>query len=405
MRPLSLLPRTKLYALNAVVAVVGLTAGIAQATLRDGGPKPPARPLALAVMDAVRQAPKIDGVSAQIHFTNNLLPPGSLPAGAKSPLTAGADGHLWLARDGRFRLDLASPDGAAQIASDGHRVTVYDGRSQTQYAFALPAGAAKALGGGGAGGARGARGLPSAGLLQALGPLMNQVTISSAEPGTTAGRPSYTVRVAPKDDGGLLAAGELTWDAEKGMPLRAAIYAQDDDQPVLELAVTQIAYGPVTDDQLAAPAHPGAKTVDLDQAGQGRAARLSRRALRASGASAPTTGADAVQQHLAFPLAAPAELAGLPRGTIRLAGDGAQSGAVMTYGTGLGSIVVFERPNQSHEPLSGLPLPAVNIDGATGKELATALGTVVTFHRDGVSYLVAGLVPPVAAENAARGLR
>jgi hypothetical protein len=38
-------------------------------------------------------------------------------------------------------------------------------------------------------------------------------------------------------------------------------------------------------------------------------------------------------------------------------------------------------------------------------EMATALGTIVSFERDGVSYVVAGLVPPVAAENAARGLR
>jgi hypothetical protein len=47
----------------------------------------------------------------------------------------------------------------------------------------------------------------------------------------------------------------------------------------------------------------------------------------------------------------------------------------------------------------------VNIDGRTGTELATALGTIVTFERDGVRYTVAGSVPPVAAENAARALR
>ena len=29
----------------------------------------------------------------------------------------------------------------------------------------------------------------------------------------------------------------------------------------------------------------------------------------------------------------------------------------------------------------------------------------MTFERDGVSYVVAGSVPPVAAENAARGLQ
>ena len=53
----------------------------------------------------------------------------------------------------------------------------------------------------------------------------------------------------------------------------------------------------------------------------------------------------------------------------------------------------------------GLRLPQINIDGVTGTELATALGTVLTFDRGGVSYIVIGSVPPAAAENAARGLK
>jgi hypothetical protein len=52
----------------------------------------------------------------------------------------------------------------------------------------------------------------------------------------------------------------------------------------------------------------------------------------------------------------------------------------------------------------GFQLPEINIDGATGTEIATPLGTVVRFQRDGVAYTVLGSVPPVAAENAARGL-
>jgi hypothetical protein len=70
---------------------------------------------------------------------------------------------------------------------------------------------------------------------------------------------------------------------------------------------------------------------------------------------------------------------------------------------------VFQRKGDQ-KPLfgngrDGMTLPRVNIDGATGQELATALGTLVAFESGGVSYIVAGSVPPVAAENAARGLR
>jgi hypothetical protein len=84
-------------------------------------------------------------------------------------------------------------------------------------------------------------------------------------------------------------------------------------------------------------------------------------------------------------------------------------GAISTYGRGLGAIVVVERKADPAGQRNGAgpvrDLPKVNIDGATGTELATALGTVVTFEQGGVSYTVAGSVPPVAAENAARGLR
>jgi hypothetical protein len=89
------------------------------------------------------------------------------------------------------------------------------------------------------------------------------------------------------------------------------------------------------------------------------------------------------------------------------------AGALAVYGKGLGAIAVFQRKagdDTRKGPAAGggrddLRLPQINIGGATGTELATALGTVVTFERDGVAYVVAGSVPPVAAETAARGLR
>ncbi len=91
---------------------------------------------------------------------------------------------------------------------------------------------------------------------------------------------------------------------------------------------------------------------------------------------------------------------------------GDQKGALVTYGQGLGAIVVFQRTRGAGRQAAaaaaaatGSPSPQVNIDGDTGTELATALGTLVTFERGGVSYVVAGSVPPVAAENAARDLK
>jgi hypothetical protein len=90
---------------------------------------------------------------------------------------------------------------------------------------------------------------------------------------------------------------------------------------------------------------------------------------------------------------------------VRLHGS---TGALSVYGEGLGGILVLQHQasGDQDQPAGGLAgLPQVNIDGATGTELATALGTMVTFERGGVSYTLVGSVPPAAVENAARGLR
>jgi hypothetical protein len=87
------------------------------------------------------------------------------------------------------------------------------------------------------------------------------------------------------------------------------------------------------------------------------------------------------------------------------------SAALVTYGQSLGGIAVIEQAASSATP-SGtqggdqgdLDLPTVSIDGVTGQELPTALGTMITFTRSGVAYTVLGLVPPATAEAAARGL-
>ena len=56
------------------------------------------------------------------------------------------------------------------------------------------------------------------------------------------------------------------------------------------------------------------------------------------------------------------------------------------------------------EPRDGLNPPQVSIDGTRGSELATALGTVVAFRRNGIDYTVLGSVSAATAEAAARGL-
>ena len=379
-------PRKRIYAVVATVAVLAVGGGIAQAALSSGGgDKPPNRPLAQAVMAAL-QAPKFEGISARIKITNNLLPAGSLPKGVSSPLAASGDGQLWLSADHRVRLDLHTAAGDMQLVYDGKRASLYDQGSNTIYTLPISEAAARSAGGDGR--------LPFGDLQQGLGALLRFWNLSDAKPTTTAGRPTYTVRISPKDDGGLLGAAELAWDAERGVPLRAAVYAQGSDDPVLEVAATKVAYGPIKASDLAATPHPDARTVEINPD-----------KLRANAKATNVTGVDAVQRRLDFRLAAPDQLAGLDRRQVALLDLGDTKGAVAVYGSGLGTIAVFQyHSGHDRAGLADLNLPEINIDGRTGKELATALGTVVSFERDGVVYLVAGLVPPVSAENAARGL-
>jgi outer membrane lipoprotein-sorting protein len=383
MRRLRTASSRHILAVCAAVAVLAAGAAVAQAAL-GGATAPPAKPLDQAIYDASR-APSVAGVSATIHFTNNLLPSGSLPEGTTSPMITGANGRLWLSSDGKVRLELQSDSGDAQIVADGSRFLVYDATSNSAYTGTLPQDES---------GSHADKPATLAGIDKGLASLGKMWTLSGAQPGTTADRPSYTVRISPKDDGGLLGAAELAWDSAHGVPLRAAVYAQGQSTPVLELKATQISYGSIPASTFAVTPPAGAKVSRIAALGHSAGA----------GRQPDVTGRAAVAKQLAFPLAAPKSLAGLPLREVRLISSPDGKGAVSVYGQGLGAILVFQGKGGDN-PLSNLKLPRIALGDATGSELATALGTVLTFQRNGVSYVVAGSVPPLAAENAARGLR
>jgi hypothetical protein len=368
----------------AVVAVVAAGTAIAIAA-GNGGPTPPPKPLAEALHDAVA-APGVRGVTARITFTNKLVDSAGLQG--SDPLLTGATGRLWASKD-RLRLELqASPDrggGDVQIQVAGDTVSVYDSGSSTVYRGTLPPDNGKP------------EPIPSvARIQQLLGRLSPHAVVSGATPSNVAGRPAYTVRVSPRTDGGLLGSIQLAWDAANGVPLRAGVYAAGAADPVLELKATDVAFGRVPGSSLSVPVPAGTKTVNLDPRGAaGNGARAK-----------PVVGSAAVQKRLSFVLAAPATLVGLPRQEVRLVEQDGRAGALVTYGRGLGGIAVLQTPASTEQarPSGELSLPKISINGASGEELETALGSVVRFERAGVSYTVVGSVPRAMAEAAARAL-
>lgn len=387
----------RLLAIGAALVLFAAAGTAIALAATSGGPTPPPKPLDEAVHDALSAPPPV-GVSARVHFTDNLI--GEAVLEGSDPLLGGASGRLWASSDGRLRLELQSDvskssAGDLELLVDENRFTVYDPGTETVYEGALPR--HEKEGGASAGGDE----PPSlAQVREGIEAVGRHALLSGAIPSDVAGRATYTVHVSPRANGGLIGGAELSWDAANGAPLRAAIYAKGVSSPVLELSATEVSFGPVPSSVFEVTPPPGAKVVQLnppeEAGGEG------------AGSAQPVTGLEAVQAKTSFPLSAPPSLAGMRRDQVRLISSGEDAGALLTYGEGLGGIAVLELPAKeggAGSESGQLQLPSVSIEGTSGaKELETPLGTLIRFRRGGVEYTVAGSVTSSVAREAAQGL-
>lgn len=388
-------------------ALVAIVAGTAIAIAAAGsGPVPARKPLARAIHDAMA-SPAVSGISARVTFTNHLIDAGNVQG--IDPLLQGGSGRLWTSPGHGLRLELQSDNGDAQLVLTNGRFWAYDPTSNTIYRGSLPAdnSSAKKKDPSKDGG------LPTIAQIQsAITQLSGHANVSRAVPGDIAGHPAYTVTVRPATGGGLLGGAALAFDAVRGVPLRFAIFARGDSTPVLELKATDISYGKVAASVFSITAPKDAKVVNVSLPTGAGAGATHQAKKKGAKHHADVTGAKAVAKHLRFALDAPATLAGLARSSVALQGKGADAGALITYGQGLGGIYVIEHPASGKHPSpatsstgqSGLSLPTASVRGASATVLPTALGTVVSFTRGGVSYTVLGSVSQATAERAARGL-
>ncbi|HEX5853767.1 MAG TPA: DUF2092 domain-containing protein [Solirubrobacteraceae bacterium] len=385
MNVLRRIPLNRLLALCALAIALGVSATALASTL-GSGPVPPAKPLAQAVHDALSGAggERVQGVSARIQLTNHLLEGADLATGdgsasgavASNPLLSGATGRLWISKDGNVRIELQADRGDTEVLYDGHTLSLYDAATSTLYRYTPPAHASDSAaesGWGGDGSAtasdQSSHEAPTvAKIEEAITHLQKHANISGATPTNVAGQPAYTVRVSPKEAGSLLGAAELSFDANTGAPVRAAIYATGKSSPAIELAATELSYDPVPDSVFAFTPPAGTKIEDV----------------------APPDPPAAESQHA-----------------------GAKP-KLTTHGKGLSTIAVLASSrygedkspsasaNEGNDPLAGLP--HVSIDGTNASELRTELGTLLSFERAGVRYVLAGAVAPGAIEEIARGL-
>jgi outer membrane lipoprotein-sorting protein len=357
---------SRLLLVCAIAIAVGISA-TALASAVGSSAKPPAKSLAEAVHDALG-GHSVEGVSANITLTNRLLEGANLASGngqasglASSPLVKGASGRLWIAKDGRVRLELQAEKGDTEIYYDGKTVTMYDAASNTLYRYTLPAHKDTSTQ---PDTSTHAQEIPSlVKIEEAIAHLKKNANLSEATPSNVGGQPAYTVRVSPKESGSLLGGAELSFDAAHGIPLRTAIYSSTSpSSPVIELAATEVSYGPVEASVFSFTPPSGAKVEDLG-----------------SSTSAPHASGGAA--------------------------DKSSKPTVTSHGKGLTTIGVLESKAGSKTSSSALEgLPKVNINGVSASELRTELGTILTFERSGVRYVLGGSVTPTAIEALARGL-
>jgi outer membrane lipoprotein-sorting protein len=383
------LPLSRLLLLCGLVVVIGISV-TALAFALGTGPTPPPKPLPEAIHDALTAAP-VEGVSANVQLTDHLLEGASLTGGgdgsagsqlASSPLVAGGSGRMWVSKDGRVRLELQSETGDTQVLYDGHTVSIYDASSNTLYRYTVPT---HERGSGASdsscdelpvgqscshtGRPEGAdeHEVPSVGKIEEAIAHLTHVNVSGATPTDVAGHAAYTVRVSPKEQGSLIGGGELSWDAANGVPLRAALYSSTSSSPTIELAATSISYGPVAASVFEFTPPSNAKVEEIV----------------------------------------------LPKKNGSKSGDSSHSGDhphVTTSGQGITSVAIVEAKTKEganatqSSPATEDGLQKVKINGIEASELPTALGTLLSFERSGVRYLLAGAVSPAAVEAVAKGL-
>jgi outer membrane lipoprotein-sorting protein len=364
------LPLSRLLLLCGVMLAVGIGA-TALALAVGTGPTPPPKPLADAAHDALA-GPRVNGVSARIQFTNHLLEGANLASGGgeasqltSSPLLSGASGRLWIGSEGHARLELQSEKGDTQILYDGHNLSLYDASTNTLYRYTPQSDAEGSAGPADTtpGGSDSTNKIPTvAEIEEGIAHAGKHADISGAMPTDVAGQPAYTVRISPREDGGLIGGAELSWDAVHGTPLRAAVYSTTSASPVIELAATEVSYGPVD-----------ASTLDFTPPANAKVEEVTLPAKHDSGTT--------------------------PNG---------DKPHVTTSGKGLAGIAVLTspvKPGEKESTSSQLEgLPTVSINGASASELPTALGTLLSFERAGVRYVLAGSVTPASIEAFARGL-
>jgi outer membrane lipoprotein-sorting protein len=384
-----------------LVAALGVGALTVGAGARGA---PPERLTENELLSRVSAAPEnAPDFRATVTVEQTLVPEGLLGAseggdtGDSGPRTA----RVWRGGPDRLRAELQGENGDRILVRNGDRVSIYDGASNTlktgEKSEAALSGAAEA------------DGLPGASpeeIDKLLAEIAPSSKLKTGAPVEVAGRWAYPLTLEPRDKSAtLVARAEALVDAEAFVPLLLELYGEGRPEPVARYEAQDFQVGPVPDARFEFETPPGA-TVERLQPRNDRADEYSEGDQPRKAASV-----EEASELAGFTVE---ELPEAPRGRelekIMVAGEG----AVLTYGSDWGAVVLAEKaggeegagPSRSAGGPGGeLRVPVVALGGGVqARELSTPVGTVLFWNDGGVSYTLAGSVPAAELREAARGL-
>jgi outer membrane lipoprotein-sorting protein len=376
--------------------------GVAGLTIGAGAQgEPPERLTEKELLTRVGAAPKnAPDFRATVTAEQRLVPEGLLGAseggdtGASGPRTA----RVWRGGPDSLRAELQGENGDRVLVQNGDRVSIYDGASNTLQTGEKPEAALS-----------GADGLPGASpeeVDELLAEIAPSSKLTTGAPVEVAGRWAYPLTLEPKDKSTtLVERAEALVDAETFVPLLLELYAEGRPEPVARYQAQDFQVGPVPDARFEFETPPGAtverlapRDVHADEYREGNEPRKVASVEEASELAGFT-----VEGLPEAPL-------GRELDEIMVLGDG----AVLTYGSDWGAVVLAEKAGGEEEAGSSQgagdrggesQVPVVDLgDGVQARELSTPVGTVLSWSDGGTSYTLAGSVPASELREAARGL-
>jgi outer membrane lipoprotein-sorting protein len=388
---------------RVLTLVLGLalvaTLGIGAVTVGAGAQgEPPERLTEAELLSRVTDAPEdAPPFRATLDVEQTVVPEGLIGAseggdtGDSGPHTA----RIWRGGPEQLRAELQGENGDRVIVKNGAEVSVYDGASNTLKVGEKP------------------EGLPQFGprpeeideFLAEISPTSNLTTGAPVE---FAGRWAYPLTLEPKDRSlTLVERAEVLVDAEAFVPLRFELFAEETPEPVARYAAQDFEVGPVPDRRFEFETPPGA-TVEQIEPPDGQRADEGREGEE----SEAVESVEEAGELAGFPVEGLAEAPGGRRLEEIRAASG---GAVLTYGSGWGTVILAEKAGGDEIPEpqqeagegrgDGLQLPTVDLGGGVeAREVATPVGTVLSWSSGGVSYTLAGSAPAAELEAAARTL-